>query len=152
MTAPTRSPAASAETGPLDDDSLGLQGIQSVIHEALGRLEMQIAFDRKPETSTDTPQIIESNVTHLRIAETQVTKTEGNLVLWVQLGQEPRASTVRRENLNDRPVIDLGAAILLALAVCDEVLNQLLSDLVGNNSHISIENYHTRSDSRSVTE
>jgi len=56
----------------LDDDPLGLQGFQRVVHQALRRLEVEIPFDRQSEGTTGSAQIVQRDSPDLRVAQSEV--------------------------------------------------------------------------------
>lgn len=54
----TRLPGERGLPTNLDDDPLRFEGIERVVHQALGRLKVEIPFDRQPEGSTGPAQVI----------------------------------------------------------------------------------------------
>jgi hypothetical protein len=122
-----------APEDPSGDDAAMLAGEIGVSRDRARRREVQIALERKSQRAAGSGELEEAHVTEFGFTETEVAKSEGQIDVGVELGQEPGGVAVGGEELDDGLEVEgamllveggaLGASVLeefLALGRCDE--------------------------------
>jgi hypothetical protein len=126
--------AVEAPEYPSGDDAPMLAGELGVNRNRARRREVEIALEGQPERAAGGRELVQAHVAEFRFAEAEVAETEGEMIVRVQLREEPGGVAVRGEKLNDGFEVDgagllfkggaLGAAVLeefLALGVGDQI-------------------------------
>ena len=84
-------------------------------------MKMSVTLDRQSKAPSQSRQLTQADAAQLDLAAAQVTQPERDVgVVWDNFGQEPSGRTVRREQLDHRPRVEVGIVLRL-----DSVGNQL---------------------------
>jgi hypothetical protein len=104
--------AVEAPEYPSGDDAPMLAGELRVGRDRSRGREGEIALERKPQRAAGGGELVEAHVAEFRLAEPEIAKTERQIDIRVELGQEPGGVAVGGEELDDGcEVIDLVAAV-----------------------------------------
>jgi hypothetical protein len=98
-----------------------------------------VALDRQVQFAAHGLQFRQADGAEFRIAHTEVTQAEGDIrIVRVDLGQEPGAASIGREQLDDRPEVRLGLVLLLAPLAKLAIAEKLFADICGQEFHGSL--------------
>jgi hypothetical protein len=93
--------AVEAPEYPSGDDARMLAGQLRIGRDGLRRSEVEIALERKAQRAADGCELEQAHVTEFRLAEPESAKTEGQIDVGVELGQQPGGVAVGGEELDD---------------------------------------------------
>ena len=92
----------------LGDDAPVPRGLSSVSTQSLSCLEIQVSFNRQAQLASDA-------VAEFWEAESQIAKAKGGVrVVGVDFGEQPRALSVRGEELDHGPKIGVSATVVVS--------------------------------------
>ena len=89
-----------------------LAGELGVNRNRARRREVEIALEGQPERAAGGRELVQAHVAEFRFAEAEVAETEGEMIVRVQLREEPGGVAVGGEELNDGFEVD-GASLLV---------------------------------------
>ena len=100
--------------------------------QRLGGREVQVALDRQIQFAAHGLQFRQADGADFRTAEAEIAQAIGDIRIFrVDLGQEPGAAGVGREQLHHRHEVGLGLAGLVALPVKAAIAKQFFTDICG---------------------
>jgi hypothetical protein len=115
---------------PLGNDRAMRPRLVGVGGQRLGRCEVQVALDRQIQLAAHGLQFRQADGAEFRTSQPEVAQAIGDVgVFRVDLGKQPGAASIGREQLDDRPEVRLGLVLLLALPAKLAIAEQLLSDI-----------------------
>ena len=97
---------AEAPEAPSGDNASMFPGELGVDRDRPRRRKVEIALEGEPERAADGRELEEAHIAEFRLPEPEVAKTEGQIDVGVELGQEPGGVAVGGEELDDGFEVD----------------------------------------------